>query len=105
MRLSQAQINDIIDSINSYLDEPYELFLVGSRTQDHLKGGDIDLLLIANKDIIQKLEDIKLKALNKIMAQPSIDDCKVDLILATAKDLKDDPFVSTLNDSKIRLSK
>jgi len=103
MRVSAQQIEDILSVINSFSPGPYKLYLVGSRTKDHLKGGDIDLLFISDKETTQNFLKIKLKIINKIMACASIDDMKIDIIITTPESFIDDSFVSTLNESKLLL--
>ena len=48
MRLSLAQAQAIKKIISTHVRGPIQLYLVGSRAKDHLKGGDIDLLLLCH---------------------------------------------------------
>ena len=77
------------------------LYLYGSRTRDDLKGGDIDLLLIVNSQIANKLSEEKYKILTRI--KKNIGEQKVDLIIATTEELKNDPFLQTLSESLVLL--
>lgn len=103
MRLSNQQITEIKEALSSSLSSSnFKIYLVGSRVKDHLKGGDIDLLLIfESKENQNYARSQKLILINQLMKQPSIDDTKVDLILGTEDDLKSDPFISTLDETKV----
>jgi len=80
MRLPKAsQIKSIIQSF----DPNVEVYLFGSRTDDHAKGGDIDLLLLSPKIGFRDKVKILVKIYDLIGEQ------KVDLVLGI--DSKD-PF-------------
>ena len=51
MRLSPEQVHDLHSVLKSEINNiPYKLYLYGSRIDDSLKGGDIDLLVVTNAD-------------------------------------------------------
>lgn len=103
MRLSKNQIQEIKSVLKDFLDEPFKLFLFGSRTKDCSKGGDIDLLLIVEKkEIYQRVKKLKPQIINELKKSPSIDEEKIDLVVALPEDLEKDTFISTLND-KIKI--
>ena len=105
MRLSETQVKQITAVLVEEIPFSFELFLVGSRTKDHLKGGDIDLLLISDNRNLKNLLSTKHLLIDKLKRQPSVDDGKVDLLLAHPDDLINDPFISSLNSSKIKIFK
>ncbi len=80
MRLSD---NDL-KSIKSVFKEVFkkgEIYLFGSRVDDNLKGGDIDLYIICEdkKDILEKKIDFLVKLKQKIGDQ------KIDVIISKNK--------------------
>jgi|GEM_PF-4198570 len=50
MRISKSSVDAILDTIFTYApkDKNVKIYLFGSRTQDHLKGGDIDLAVVCD---------------------------------------------------------
>ncbi len=79
MRLSQYEIKAIKDSFNLIFTDG-EIYLFGSRVDDNLKGGDIDLYIVTN-DInkVKKKIDFLVKVKNKIGEQ------KIDVVLSYDK--------------------
>jgi hypothetical protein len=81
MRLSNNTINAIIQSVESCVTPVNSiLYLYGSRINENLKGGDIDLLIISkdNKsynDLIDKKFDIIVNI------KKNIGDQKIDLLI------------------------
>lgn len=100
MRISEVQVEEIVGVLSKYLSSKGQLYLVGSRTHSEKKGGDIDLLLVTDSELIENLKRIKHKIVDQIKSQPSIDEAKVDLILASEEGMKSDPFLLTLKESK-----
>lgn len=79
------------------------LFLTGSRVDDRLKGGDLDLLLvcgskkssIASKYAKEKfLSELKMK----------IGDRRIDLTICAKTDLLDNPILMELRDKAMELA-
>lgn len=58
MRLSKDQIENLKNSINQF-DPDAEVLLFGSRVNDELKGGDIDILILSK--IISRKDIWKIK--------------------------------------------
>ena len=83
MRLSREERDAIVASIRSE-DEGAVIYLHGSRTDDSLKGGDIDLIVFSDVINLER----KLRILRRIFER--IDEQKIDLFVT--KD-QDDPFV------------
>lgn len=102
MRISAQQKTDILDCMKHFAPTA-EIYLVGSRTKNSIKGGDIDLLVLVSSEKKPELLSQKLKIINEIQKKKSIDDTKVDLIIASPEDLTKDPFVVTLSKTKIKL--
>ncbi len=93
MRLSVTDIQAISEAIGSAIGgAPAKLFLFGSRVDDKLKGGDIDLLVICEPPLRAHLEARKYAILAEIKGR--IGDQKIDLVIATPPTPAGDPFVA-----------
>jgi len=69
--------------------------LFGSRADDNLKGGDIDLLIITETDNITNYFKLnKSRILGKIFMQ--IEEEKIDITVSTREKIQDDPFIATI---------
>ncbi|MFC1754632.1 nucleotidyltransferase domain-containing protein [Thermoproteota archaeon] len=79
MRLTQKEISSIKDSVFAY-DSHAKIYLFGSRAEDSLKGGDIDLLIESSKIGPNERRKIKINLYDKIGEQ------KIDIILSNEKD-------------------
>jgi len=75
MRLKPNEINYIKKTVLSY-DSKAKIYLFGSRVDDHLQGGDIDLLVLTTKLSLDDKLAIKLKLYDYLGEQ------KIDLVLA-----------------------
>jgi predicted nucleotidyltransferase len=76
MRLSPVE-QDIIKSTIRRFDPEARVFLFGSRANDELRGGDIDLLILSeNLRPVQRI-DIKVELKKKLGDQ------KIDIIIAS----------------------
>jgi predicted nucleotidyltransferase len=97
MRITPAERQAIQSSIHQK-DSKAEIYLYGSRTQDHLKGGDIDLLILSEqlnfKDKITLLAEIQLK----------IGEQKIDLTIKPKASLNSDPFIQSIFHGAIKLA-
>ncbi len=77
MRLSETNIETIKRTATSIFGAGAEVYLFGSRTLDHKKGGDIDLL-VRTKDSTNRLKKrLQFLALVKL----AIGDQKIDLVI------------------------
>ncbi len=96
MRLTQEQINGIIAAITPYIKgSQAELRLYGSRVNDQLKGGDIDLLLSTKEiNLAADILDNKHYVLSSI--KQKIGDQKIDLLITTNSALKTDAFLQMI---------
>ena len=80
MRVKNETIQFLKKSIRKYVPDA-AIYLIGSRANDNLKGGDIDILVIGKKELTgQEKRNIKL-AFYKEMGEQ-----KVDIISLTNND-------------------
>ena len=75
MRLHQTEIQAIKETILS-LDENAEIYIFGSRTDQTLKGGDIDILVLSQS--LSFGDKLKIKQ----MIFEKMEEQKIDLIMA-----------------------
>ncbi len=87
MRLNDTQIKKIVNLAKEYFGEEIKLYLFGSRVNNCLKGGDIDLMLETNEYIDMK---IKIEFLSKIFKY--ITERKIDLIIFDRTSKKSDIY-------------
>jgi predicted nucleotidyltransferase len=93
MRLLRPEIAAITRVLGARLKKgSAALYLFGSRTQDHLKGGDIDLLVLAPAAEIKGLRAEKHFLLAELKEQ--IGDQRIDLTLAEPAKARQDPFLA-----------
>lgn len=96
MRLTPREIECIKTPVFR-LDPRAKIFLYGSRAQDHLKGGDIDLLIISDQ---LKFKD-QLTLITEILMQ--IGEQKLDLTIKSQSEAKSDSFLQRILKSAIPL--
>lgn len=97
MRITDLQVKQIHEAIKKLFGPTeYKLFLYGSRVHDHLKGGDIDLLLVTTDDGVNLFKEIHLDLLVELKKQPDIGQRRIDLKASTSADLLTDPFLKTI---------
>jgi len=78
MRLNQFEINSIKQITSRVFGDSAKVFLFGSRVDDTLRGGDIDLYI--QSEIIDNLNEKKIRFL--IDLEKLIGEQKIDVILA-----------------------
>ncbi len=93
MRLSTSEISIIKSSIHLF-DGTAKVYLFGSRVDDKLKGGDIDILVLSEK--INQADSYLIKA--KIFE--SLEEQKIDLVI---KENIDDSFSKRIFNTRIVL--
>lgn len=104
MRLSEGQVAHILSVVKHHdVSATAEVYLYGSRTDDMLKGGDIDLLIVAGEIVATDLQKKKYHMLNEIKKSQLIGQRKIDLKIATHLELRTDPFLSAVAKSMVRL--
>ena len=97
MRLSDKEKKEILSAITS-LDPNAKIYLHGSRVNDELKGGDIDLLVISNQISLSN----KLGILTSI--KEKIGEQKIDLVIKTLDEAKSDAFVMNVLSKAVSLN-
>lgn len=92
MRLSGREIAAFCAVLGSRIQERgAELYLFGSRVYGRLKGGDIDLLLLASSEVVRRLRSEKHFVLAEFKRE--LGDQRIDLVLAEASDVRGNPFL------------
>jgi predicted nucleotidyltransferase len=76
MRIDKNQIKIIKQSAEAYFGEHAMVYLFGSRVQDNLKGGDIDLLVSTDEDKMT----FKNKVLFLVDLKKHLGDQKIDVV-------------------------
>jgi len=80
MRLNSNDIKAIKDVTKAVFGETATIRLFGSRTDDKIKGGDIDLLIQYNQ-AVSRNEQYQLKILFLVQLKKIIGDQKIDVII------------------------
>ena len=78
-----------------------KLYLYGSRVHDHLKGGDIDLLLVVPGTRIKVLYEHKYRILSEI--KHHLGQQRIDLTISTQSDLENNAFLKTIYPTAVLL--
>ena len=92
IRLTEQEQKNIKKVIREFLQtDKASLYLFGSRAKAHLKGGDIDLLLVTDEDAQKLLQEKKLMI--KVKLKEVLQDQRVDLIIANQQQLENDEFL------------
>jgi predicted nucleotidyltransferase len=79
MRLTPAQIDTIQSTVHAVLGEGAQVTLFGSRVDDNVKGGDIDLLVELTAPVPNKTQAIG-QIYAKLIRQ--LGDRKIDILLS-----------------------
>lgn len=104
MRLQIEQIEQIQKVLKShFIRTPYQLYLYGSRTQNDLKGGDIDLLILTSDEGVLLFKNNELQILVDIKKQPAIGQRRIDLKASTQEEFSGSPFWQSLSHQLVRL--
>jgi uncharacterized protein len=80
MRLKQSEIDAIKEVTKAVFGENAIIRLFGSRTNDSLKGGDIDLLIHCDRTI-SRSEQYQLKIKFLVQLKKRIGDQKIDVLI------------------------
>lgn len=85
MRLSKLEMEIIKETANKIFGSDTKVFLFGSRVNDKLKGGDIDIYIETNKTIDVLNKKIKMS----IELKKRLGDRRIDLIINNFQSYKD----------------
>jgi predicted nucleotidyltransferase len=94
MRISPAEIDNLLGSVKQ-IDQNASVYLFGSRTDDHKKGGDIDIA------ILSKLVSLKEKIEIKYNFHQAFGEQKLDLLIVNDENI---PFWQVVKDEAILLT-
>ena len=83
MRLTKYEITSIKQSFKSVFEDG-EIYLFGSRVDDSLKGGDIDLYINLNYPISTK-ERLNKKSKFRMELEDKIGEQKIDIVISKDK--------------------
>ncbi len=96
IRLTKRQIHTIVSIIKEFVQPKFQIKLYGSRTRPNTKGGDIDLLLITEKEITPRVvRKIKVKL------KDALGEDKIDLTTATFQNKSN--FVQLIEDNAVTI--
>jgi len=101
MRLSDFEIRTIQTLGKKHFGSESRVFLFGSRVDDNLKGGDIDLFVSSEDTSYLNIEN-KIRFL--VDLKRTIGDRKIDLVLDTASARRRESFYNTILLSRIELT-
>lgn len=96
MRLKPETVQEIVSTVQKHLaNSPHKLYLYGSRVNDSLRGGDIDLLLLLElTEDKPAAESLKYKILADIKKQ--IGDQKIDFGIYTRQQIGKEAFLDLI---------
>jgi predicted nucleotidyltransferase len=96
MRLKNSELNAILKIFRNHTEKSnaYQVRLFGSRVDDTKRGGDIDLLVIAEEPL--KTDFLNNKGLLKSDLSSALEDQRVDVTIANQEDLRSDPFLQSI---------
>ncbi len=105
MRISQSEISAFIQVLSSYLSPGSgSLFLYGSRVDDALKGGDIDLVLVISSiDQANHLKMLRSSILNQFKMK--LGDRRIDFSILCEQEVSQDLFFSQVIPAAVLLKK
>lgn len=101
MRLSPSQIQAIVDSTGANFGNDAQVWLFGSRVDDHLKGGDIDLYIEIFKQAPADLITCKLKFMRDL--HKKLGQQKIDVVLNKVSHSADLPIYQIAKQTGIQL--
>lgn len=104
MRISPKQVDAVHQLLKTIWGAiPYKLYLYGSRVHDHLKGGDIDLLIVTSDEGVNLFEASKLGLLVQLKKHPLIGQRQIDLRAVTEQGLQTEAFLQEIAKTMIGL--
>ncbi len=94
MRLTELEKDGLLLAIKEYVKSDFKLRLYGSRLDNNLKGGDIDLILMVDNDLVPKIKWNKHKIL--VAMKSKIGEQKIDLSISSNELLLTDLFLNLI---------
>jgi len=94
MRISSAEIDNLLGSVKQ-IDPNASVYLFGSRTDNHKKGGDIDIA------ILSELVSLKEKIEIKYNFYQAFGEQKLDLLIVSDENM---PFWQVVKDGAILMT-
>ncbi len=103
MRLNNFEVQSITKVFEKYMtNQQGQLFLFGSRADDHKKGGDIDLYVLLKSDSdVTKMKPSKSKISYEI--QGLIGEQRIDITINSVESVKNDAFWQSIQPELILL--
>jgi len=101
MRLTPTQQTAILDCAHRHFGDDAQVWLFGSRVDDHKRGGDIDLWVECHETDVPVLINQKLHFL--VDLQRRIGEQKIDVVLSYPGQRQPPAIVGIARDSGIRL--
>lgn len=103
MRLRSDHRNKIVAALSPFITgHGAKIFLFGSRTKDHLKGGDLDLALIIQDQVVyQSLKAKKHELLSAL--HRDLGERKIDIRLGLEENYLEDPFFQSIQSGMIEI--
>lgn len=99
MRLSDEERAGILRAIATVLPDA-QVYLYGSRVQNHLRGGDIDLLILFNDTApdatAAPLNIFDTKINLAVALERELGERRIDITLASPENLAQDAFLQTI---------
>ncbi|MEB3198424.1 MAG: nucleotidyltransferase domain-containing protein [Candidatus Sericytochromatia bacterium] len=102
MRLTPAEVAALLACARALFTGAWTMELFGSRVDDQLRGGDVDLLVTFEQDADWR-QALAQKALYLARVKGQLGEQRLDLLLTTRQRAAEDPFIQALGDRRIRL--
>ncbi len=102
MRLSEREANVFLACGRKLFEGEWTLELFGSRVEDHLRGGDIDLLFTFGSEAAWRAA-LGRKAAYLAQVKTWLGEQKIDVVMTTTRRAAGDPFVQSLGDRRVLL--
>ncbi|OJV38345.1 MAG: hypothetical protein BGO29_15380 [Bacteroidales bacterium 36-12] len=96
MRLTKDEINAIVLLAKKHFSDTVKVYLFGSRVDDNLRGGDIDLLIHAEEAYYTLNNEIRYS----IDLQRSIGERKIDIVFDDSKLKQRESFYKSIHNTK-----
>ncbi len=96
MRLTAQERAAIKDAVR-LADPDAQVYLFGSRADDNLRGGDLDLLVLSNRVSLAEKTEILIRLKDALGEQ------KIDLLVKKPSEANRDPFVASVMTSAVLL--